>query len=40
MVAYKNRNEAAAAEVMEATKLADALDVQVGHEAWWGAREV
>ena len=40
MVACNNDNEAAAEEVMEATKLADALDVQVGHEAWWGAREV
>ena len=28
-----NKQEAAAAELMEATKLANALDLQVGHEA-------
>ena len=39
-LACANKHEAAAAELMEATKLAGALDVQVGHEAWWGAREV
>ena len=31
------RQEAAAAALMEATKLADALDLQVGHGAWLGA---
>ena len=30
------KHESAAAELMEATKLAGALDLQVAHEAWWG----
>ena len=34
MVACVNKHEAAAAELMEATKRAGALDLQVGHEAW------
>ena len=33
MLACENKQEAAAAELMEATKRADALDLQVGHEA-------
>ena len=37
MVACENKHESAAAELMGATKLADALDLQVGHEAWLGA---
>ena len=32
-LACANKHEAAAAELMEATKLAGALDLQVGHEA-------
>ena len=32
-LACNNKHEAAAAELMEATKLANALDLQVGHEA-------
>ena len=32
-LACANKQEAAAAELMEATKLAGALDLQVGHEA-------
>ena len=32
-----NKHEAAAAELMEATKRAGALDQQVAHEAWVGA---
>ena len=35
-LACENKHEAAAAVVMEATKLAGALDLQVAHEAWWG----
>ena len=35
-LACDNKHEAAAAEVMGATKLAGALDLQVAHEAWWG----
>ena len=34
MLACMNTHEAAAAELMEATKRAGALDLQVGHEAW------
>ena len=34
MLACENKQEAAAAELMEATKRAGALDLQVGHEAW------
>ena len=34
MLACLNQHEAAAAELMEATKRAGALDLQVGHEAW------
>ena len=34
MLACRNKQEAAAAELMEATKRAGALDLQVGHEAW------
>ena len=34
MLACWNQHEAAAAELMEATKRAGALDLQVGHEAW------
>ena len=34
MLACWNKHEAAAAELMEATKRAGALDLQVGHEAW------
>ena len=34
MVACMNKHEAAAAELMEATKRTGALDLQVGHEAW------
>ena len=34
MLACRNQHEAAAAELMEATKRAGALDLQVGHEAW------
>ena len=37
MVACVNKHEAAAAELMEATKRAGALDQQVAHEAWVGA---
>ena len=37
MLACKNKHEAAAAELMEATKRAGALDQQVAHEAWVGA---
>ena len=36
LACYKKR-EAAAAELMEATKRAGALDQQVAHEAWVGA---
>ena len=36
MLACDNMHEAAAAELMEATKLAGALDLQVSHEAGWG----
>ena len=36
MMACKNKHEAAAAELMEATKLAGALDLQVPHEAGQG----
>ena len=32
-LACENKHEAAAKELMEATKLADALDLQVGHGA-------
>ena len=35
-LACENKHEAAAAEVMEATKLAGALDLQVAPKAWWG----
>ena len=34
VLACMNGREAAAAELMEATKRAGALDLQVGHEAW------
>ena len=34
MLACEKKHEAAAAELMEATKRAGALDLQVGHEAW------
>ena len=34
IVACEHKHEAAAAELMEATKRAGALDLQVGHEAW------
>ena len=34
MLACMCKQEAAAAELMEATKRAGALDLQVGHEAW------
>ena len=34
MMACMSGVEAAAAELMEATKRAGALDLQVGHEAW------
>ena len=34
MVACYSKREAAAAELMEATKRAGALDLQVGHKAW------
>ena len=34
MLACANKQEAAAGELMEATKRAGALDLQVGHEAW------
>ena len=34
MLACYSGVEAAAAELMEATKRAGALDLQVGHEAW------
>jgi len=34
MLACRNHQEAAAAELMEATNRAGALDLQVGHEAW------
>ena len=34
MVACANKQEAAAGELMEATKRAGGLDLQVGHEAW------
>ena len=34
MLACANEQEAAAGELMEATKRAGALDLQVGHEAW------
>jgi hypothetical protein len=34
MLACYSGVEAAAAELMEATKRAGALDVQVGHETW------
>ena len=37
MLACENKHEAVAKELMEATKLADALDLQVGHGAWLGA---
>ena len=37
MLACENKHEAAAAELMEATKRAGALDHQVAHEAWVGA---
>ena len=33
MLACEHKHEAAAAELMEATKRAGALDLQVGHEA-------
>ena len=36
-LACASKHEATAAALMEATKLADALDLQVGHEAWLGA---
>ena len=36
-LACYNKHESAAAELMEATKLAGALDQQVGHEVWFGA---
>ena len=36
-LACGNGHEAAAAELMEATKLAGALDLQVAHEACLGA---
>ena len=34
MLACREKHEAAAAELMEATKRAGALDLQVGHGAW------
>ena len=34
MLACMRGHDAAAAELMEATKRAGALDLQVGHEAW------
>ena len=34
MLACANEQEAAAGELMEATKRAGALDLQVGHAAW------
>ena len=37
MLACENKHEGVAAELMEATKLAGALDLQVGHGAWLGA---
>ena len=37
MLACYKMQEAAAAELMEATKRAGALDQQVAHEAWVGA---
>ena len=37
LLACENKHEAAAAELMEATKRAGALDQQVAHEAWVGA---
>ena len=36
-LACSNEHEAVATELMEATKLAGALDLQVGHGAWLGA---
>ena len=33
-LAYYNEHEATAAELIEATKRAGALDLQVGHEVW------
>ena len=36
-LACENSHKAAAAELMEATKLAGALDMQVAHQAWIGA---
>ena len=36
MVACEDTNEAAAAELMEATKKAGALDLQVTEETWRG----
>ena len=34
VLACRSKQEAAAAELMEATKRAGALDLQVGREAW------
>ena len=34
MLACANKQETAAGALMEATKRAGALDLQVGHEAW------
>ena len=36
MVACKDKNEAAAAELLEATKKAGALDLQVTEQTWCG----
>ena len=36
MVACKEKNEAAAAELLEATKKAGALDLQVTEQTWFG----
>jgi hypothetical protein len=36
IVACQNKNEAAAAELLEATKKAGALDLQVTEETWFG----
>jgi hypothetical protein len=36
MLAWQMTNEAAAAELMEATKNAGALDLQVTDETWFG----
>ena len=39
-LACSGKHEAVAVELMEATKLAGALDLQVAHEAWLGTCEV